>query len=354
MGKKESEAQVVYNIIDSVKGGCGKTSFSLMLALAIQRQYQEENKKTQEIINETAVHACLMDMDIQGTSLEYLLLGLDGRDERKTHYLNEIISQSGGENKSYVRPIKWGMKNSGNEIAEETLQLDAVFSSPNQNDKDRYKAVSSQNYSPEVMYSTFRAGLTHFLKEDLKAQRPYNYDHIIFDMPPNSDGYSDAVYDCLFHNKYKVTSKKSRRNLFIMQTLDIGHRFAAREYFKKLMSSNDKSCNADGIFFVYSNISLNSQKSIENIKHAVIETKVSIEKMEGLNDSIKDRIYFVGVRFIEEYYELCVKQNAIVNTPVSNEIAFPILFLEKYRNNVGQGTSYREYTRELIDLMEGK
>ena len=54
----------VYNIVQSVKGGCGKTTFSIMLAGFLgKKENRDECGKT-----------CLVDADFQGTSLIHLFI----------------------------------------------------------------------------------------------------------------------------------------------------------------------------------------------------------------------------------------------------------------------------------------
>lgn len=58
----------IYNIIDSVKGGCGKTTFGIMLSLLLDK-YRTKKKNNGETM------ACMVDVDIQGSALLYLLFG---------------------------------------------------------------------------------------------------------------------------------------------------------------------------------------------------------------------------------------------------------------------------------------
>ena len=48
----------IYNVVQSVKGGCGKTTFSIMLSSFLGLN------KNREKMGET----CLLDVDFQGTS----------------------------------------------------------------------------------------------------------------------------------------------------------------------------------------------------------------------------------------------------------------------------------------------
>ena len=82
-----------YSIIDSVKGGSGKTSLSLMLTLAAQKYMQEKSPSSDA---KNILHSLLLDMDMQGSSLDYLLFeGGRSTDEaisnRASNTLNDAI-----------------------------------------------------------------------------------------------------------------------------------------------------------------------------------------------------------------------------------------------------------------------
>lgn len=84
----------VYNIVQSVKGGCGKTTFSIMLAGFLgKKENRDECGKT-----------CLVDADFQGTSLIHLFIhdeNLDKTAPRKC-YLNEKMRRYNSYH-NYVR-----------------------------------------------------------------------------------------------------------------------------------------------------------------------------------------------------------------------------------------------------------
>lgn len=305
------EKNMIYNIVDSVKGGCGKTTFSILLSLLIDKFWMGDRAN-----DETGV--CLMDMDIQGTSLLYLLEGktyLDREEnEKELCTLNDWIASVEGDKEKvseYVRKCRFpslGERQAGE-------RFDVVFCDPRPEQKKRFRSVSNQNYSPEVMYSTYRMGLIDFL-DQIGKQTPYSHGHIIFDMPPNSDGYSDAIYDIMLKQDYSVLKKGDLCNLFLMQTMDQGHRQTSLDYFQEIVNSEgfDKF---HAIFFVF-NDWLNWNKDPGLFHEACVQVKEICKKC-GLDDVKCDRIYCVGLNFNEDYYRLCTQTDGIRNAkqPVS-------------------------------------
>lgn len=340
--------KVYFNIVDSVKGGCGKSTFSIMLALALdeQQRLEREAKKTE------GTNVCLVDMDLQGTSMAYLLfgrgiesLGIKSLSNAEM-YLNEKVTtyQDKKKEKEYVAQVDW--KDEDNK----SHMFHVVLSSPKQRDKNRYKAVSSQNYSPEVLYSTFRTGLANMLGRDqLFARTPRQFKHVIFDMPPNSDGYSDAVFDCVMDAKHRVIESGDECNLFLVQTLDMGHRFATESYFQDFITRNQNNCPATRIFFVFNNVSLYGENDYgRHFNDAVAQIKKMLKKM-SLSDKVKRQIYFVGIRFNEAYYRLCTTGDGIKNMQMPAGILRPVLFLENIDGPIGQ-----IHTEDLLKVMEGR
>lgn len=235
MGAEKDKAVKVYNIVDSVKGGSGKTTFALMLSLLLDNKLTGSRKN-----NETS--SCLIDMDIQGSALLYLLYGksfLNGETDKemaeRIAYLNDRVVAVGEESnmkRNYVNPFFFRDKETSGP------RTDVIFSDPRTESKKKFRSMSNQNYSPEVLYSTYRMGLGNMLS-NLKGMKEYVHRHVIFDMPPNADGYSDAVYDVMLKKEYSVMEEDDKCNLFFMVTMDMGQRSATMDYFFELVSSEN-------------------------------------------------------------------------------------------------------------------
>ena len=103
MGGEKKESAKVYNIVDSVKGGSGKTTFALMLSLLLDKKLTESRENGESSV-------CLVDMDIQGSALLYLLFGksfLDGeKDRERIAYLNDRVIAVGEESDMNTTQMK--------------------------------------------------------------------------------------------------------------------------------------------------------------------------------------------------------------------------------------------------------
>lgn len=340
MSKKRLKKRTVYNIVDSVKGGCGKTTFSIMLGLSLYEKRRlamvadTGSSRSAESINP---NTCLVDVDIQGTAMQYLLFGKNYILPEGTIYLNDRITEFEETGKTFTNHLQWG-----------NLKLDVVLSSPEQKVKNRYRAIANQNYSPEVMCSTFRIGLFNMLN-NIHSQNEYTYEHVIFDMPPNPDGYSDAVLDCTLNSDYSIMDEEDLCNLFIMQTLDMGQRQASIEYFLDLIT-RENSLKINKIFFVFNDF-LDFKSCDSPTKEVKKDFETAILQIQNRTDSVpnseawKNKIYFVALNFYPRYFRLCTTTDGIINGDEKDkildgpeEILNPVKYLHDYNGECESST----------------
>lgn len=339
--RKGIKMKKVYNIIDSVKGGCGKTTFSLMLSLLMDDRCKEKQ-------NNNESNVCLIDMDIQGSALVYLLFGGNYFQDEKAwkafRFLNDRIVAVGDSEKDtreYIHRFQFQDK----EKDRKAPGIDVVFSDPRPEIKKRYRSLSNQNYSPEVLYSTYRMGLANMLSK-LDGEKTYLHEYVNFDMPPNSDAYSDSVYDVLLKKEYTIMEKDDVCNLFLLQTVDQGQIQATSDYFSELASSENFQ-KINKIFFVF-----NDWMDYENgeglFNEAVSSVKAHIKNCQ-IPEEIWNNIYFVGLNFDKDYYRLCTQNDGIQNQFMPENM----LCLIKYITNI-EGEKIKIQTNARADMEETK
>lgn len=334
-----------YNIVDSIKGGCGKTSFSLMLASALYN----ENKKQPP---------CLFDMDFQGTSLAYLLFGKEHKDWKKSigidMFLNERVVSFKDHSRRYIKRVEWkgsdgsGAPHSSGMDPESTFYV--AMADPDPKMKDKYKARSNQNYSPEVTYGIFRYGLAKLLEpENLETELLEKPGHVILDMPPNIDGYSDAALGCILNNP-----KQNHVNYFIMMTFDQSHIHITMDWFKDFLTKEQSQRMPERIFFTFALTPRDqrqdtySQKKLVNLfTERTKWIRTTIDRELNLSEEERDRIYFVVVGHNDQYYRLCCEHDGITNYSV--DISMPVILIEDYKGNLEKDKA----TKVCIKVMNG-
>lgn len=315
----------VYNIIDSVKGGCGKTTFSLMLSLLLDDHYKES-------LHNDESNVCLIDMDIQGSALVYLLFGRnyfqDEKEWKSFKFLNDrivAVGDSRGDPEKYIHKFQFKNEEEGQKIP----GIDVVFSDPRPEIKKNYRSLSNQNYNPEVLYSTYRMGLAKMLS-GLDREKAYCYEYVNFDMPPNSDAYSDSVYDVLLKREYTVMKEDDVCNLFLLQTLDRGQIQATLDYFGELVSL-ETFPKINKIFFVFNDWM--DYEEGENLFGEVVSSVKDYVKDCPISEEMRDNLYFIGMNFNKAYYRLCTQNDGIRNQPMPEDMLYLIKYITDIEGN---------------------
>ena len=247
-----------YIIVTSVKGGCGKSSVSLRTAIELL----EEDPKRNVII---------IDMDILGTCLErfvdgkikgdgslqsendiamvdsgllngsiYLVCQSEKHEDKQKRYFTDLVIQDYAKLKDTVVWRDYAVKrkdasaNDGNGenvssdvtveeknavIVSENLHI--VFSSPEQAVKNMFQPKNASGYRSVVSIRYYKEVLRSFVQK-LNDNSIQKFTHVIFDMPPNSDPYSECIYDILQKDE-KVKKKKAGLELRVVSTYDVAH-----------------------------------------------------------------------------------------------------------------------------------
>lgn len=371
--------QRCFNIIDSVKGGSGKTSLSLMLTLAAQRYIQKENPTADA---GKIRHSLLMDMDMQGSSLAYLLFenskaDQDGGNEsnRAPCTLNDAIlryyrrkapqfistpefffsNDLGGVPSNPEEPTE------GGETPKNSYKIAVALASTKMLERDRFRAVSRMNYSSQITYDAFGAGLRAVLKaSNLNSYLPDRLEYVFFDMPPNSNGYSDCVLDLLLSGAQEkpTIDLEYPRNYFELMTLDCGHISATLDWFEQFVTQGQYRF-PDHFFFVFNNVPPNISRMEYNeaenhfndvyLREAVamIQERLNILK---LVDSDRNRVYFVGVSYQEEYLKRCCSAGSLLSSVSSGQLSTEMLTPIKFLMSM-DGKYSADCTDELLKLM---
>lgn len=371
LGPRKELAQRCFNIIDSVKGGSGKTSLSLMLALAAQRYMREREHK-----NHTN-YSLLMDMDMQGSALRYLLFGDNPPDEKKvpdtlndailkyyTKKMPEFISKPSFFFSSDIGevPSSDDEATAGEGGQSEEYQIAVALASTEMSDRDRFRAVSRMNYSSHITYDAFNSGLKTVLKEsNLNSYLPDRLQYVFFDMPPNSNGYSDCILELLLSDNVANSTVDSKypRNYFELMTLDHGHIRATLDWFQHYVQ-RERYHFPDHFFFVFSNIPssisqmewdvANGQFKDKYLREAIFTVKEKLDDLK-LSEENRKRIHIVGVSYQDEYLKKCCSSGTLASTPqngLNRSLLTPIKFL---MNMDGTHHEDTKCTDELLELM---
>lgn len=272
-----------YNLINSVKGGCGKTTFSIYLARYLRK-------------------SLLIDMDLLGTSMQVLVYGNDNS-SRNTAYTNDVFQKIENNRKKFVDKIDL---NNGECI-------NVIFSTMDNTEKDKFKGGKHSGYTPVVKHSMFRQGLKELLKHH-KTLDGERIEHFVFDMPPNSDGFSDAAMECIFNPRYSYLAENDRKNLFMMIGADWGQTIAAIYELKTLLLREDG--NEPDRIFVVINCNLGNYFEVSDYNSRKHEIEKALNTWH-LKEELKNKIIFLKMKHNEYYTKLGIAGKGLKEATMS-------------------------------------
>lgn len=299
-------------MVDSIKGGCGKTTFSIMLAQFLQRMNQDRYVEDR---------ICLLDFDFLGTGLVSLFFGTSEKIEekllKKHEYITKIIRGFDTGYKKYLCDCK---------IDDDSFLVG--FGDPDYRRKEAYYMSSQLNYTPVIHYEIFRNGICQILKSGFRDQIDKVVNSVVLDMSPGVDAYSCIVKDCLFDKTYSdFLDEEDKRYYFLMTGIDNSQLYAAANYFQEFMRDVDKCPNK--LFIVLNdwvNIAAGDKSMTEKEQKELYQAWTrEFECYVGdsfVGDQVK--VYFLIPHYFDKYWECIHKREALINN--RNKIFLEIPF----------------------------
>ncbi len=340
-----------YNIIHSVKGGCGKTTFSLMLALNLAYCRNDT-------VTEKCKPVCLLDLDFLGSSFEYLMLGEPqgkGANSQQTKYFNQIIDNySHSTAKNFVRTIQFPVDtNSSVEGPSETgtmdnnIPIDVSFASPDYMVRNKYRLSMETNFSQTLLTNINKNNWNKFLKDNcINKTMELPYRHVIIDMPPNSDVISDFVIEGLLNHQNGLR-KNDEINYFLLQQLDSCHYRATCDWLIDLLNHVEYSL-PDRIFIGFWTPLESADEFFGNAANFY-----SLQlKNKGISDEVIGKIKYIQIKYNSDYQKQTMDISGIANAKgiTIEMITNPVQSMISKGKYIEKG----EYIKTLINAMEEK
>lgn len=277
-------------IVDSVKGGCGKTVEALGAAIRESLNLREGSfEKYYNKLQHKGKYSevCIIDMDLLGTSIEHTLMqqrfirdskvqcseeGEVGLQRKADIYLNDLVDDGSNFKKQCASTFLA-------DTHDGKCTFDLIIASPDEKDRHRFRTSSNSNYVKQITPTYFR-GVLKKLIERLKDE----YKVIIFDMPPNSDPYTDTVFELMLDINERLDKNKRKKDMVeleIVSTYDRAHIHANADWLAELFSGKDRRWQPlDEVRFI-----LNDNMNV----YSAIENRGSIDK-DAIKSVILDKV----------------------------------------------------------------
>lgn len=208
---------VVHHIVYSTKGGCGKTAFSLCLSYTDLSKFIEkisENEGTTYSAYAQPTASLLsynfyLDLDFLGTSLIECLF-LSDEEKKGCITMQDLIfnRRTVNELKKIISCVNKGgqssRENSSDCVTVNNVMLYVIPSAFDQKEKNNFQV--KRKHTPLLRYDEFRHEINYiishikiFADNDNIKKSDYTLNYI-YDLPPNSDGYTEAFFEEIFKN----------------------------------------------------------------------------------------------------------------------------------------------------------
>ena len=282
----KTDKKMNFYVVDSVKGGCGKTTLALWTALELRNEFQRE--------------VCYIDLDLLGTSTEKHINQPKNKD---SCYLNELfINNRRDIQKRKVINSKYFSYPTGDGYQvlpspqDDAVRISMVFSSPEQGMKNKFRP-NLPIYGNYIDYSFFARRIKELFDELYYG----GFTDIVIDMPPNSDPYTDSIFDLLLNISNDKEEYSVDLHLFIVSTYDRDHIEANRQWCVDLLQKDAK------------------WKSLSSISWFFNDVRNSIDAIHAKGQFDKRELIIVPVEPINTIYGKDINLFSILFSPVLSE-----------------------------------
>lgn len=266
----KDEKKIQVHVVSSVKGGCGKTAFSLFKALDLaydERNSDKENRYASVV---------WIDADFRGTASKVLFYGKNEEDfqmmyvdkniekilQEKPDIFDATISKNNllAFSKEYVKYTindylceriqetdKMLARGYACQLSKEPKSIngiiDFIFSSPQEEDKKIFgygtgiPTVEIGRFThrmDKLLYRLAETGKMKTRAEGSEQDRVHRYRHIVIDMPPGDDAYSEALRTVVLRLA-KERDKEIDLHSYFVSTNDRGHLYALYDKLKDVL-----------------------------------------------------------------------------------------------------------------------
>ncbi len=349
MAKDKKEKIQIY-VVNSVKGGCGKTAFSIFKAMELAKEEREEdkNKKPEEI----KPSVIWLDADFKGSATKALLYGQNKEDFNGMNKDNTIEAKKKKEkerdpganlyeaavnnvanrlcfHENYVRyTLNDYLREKITQIdkmiiagyvygeyEQENYELntkervgcingliDFIFASSSIQDKKIFNYGSGSSaveigrftYRMRTLLSKlFQMGSTRTKAGVGANDKVYGYKHIVVDMPPGDDVYSNALLQVIRQLAAEQEDYEIEIHNYLMTTNDRGHRFAMLESMQDTHAYLEKCKRKETTYVVLSEV---REKEFDN-------QKPCMDQIAKQNNENETKVLIN--KFQEQYYKFC-------------------------------------------------
>lgn len=309
---KMDEKVKVY-LVHSVKGGSGKSAFSLFKAMTLAVQNKERVKDASVLY---------FDADFKGTATKTLLYGKDDAAFQALNHVSLEGLQGDGHTsvapsiaglafasefqynnlndffKNHISVYKEILVNGGvycNVGESNTLfaYLDFIFSSPCAQEKYFFQYENDDRVLPLLNIGWYRLRIQQLLKQIIESDE---YQHIVIDMPPGEDEYSRELVKVL---EAMYAENSIELYWYSITTNDKGHLDSEYEDMLEKMRTNKMHKAYDRYVMVYN--------ELRDSEFADVEAKCRTlkDELNNIGSESTAHVFYLKNTYRKGYYDFC-------------------------------------------------
>lgn len=287
---KNEKCQIVFDVVNSVKGGSGKSTIALQLAA-----FWAAKKGTD---------AFIIDLDLRGTSWKTTYENNYSPNDKGNQYINSMMYGFEAEDALF-----WHLSVEN----ENSLTLKTSLSNVQLCIADPSFNSDMDDLRVDLLESTVYDIIDKIIKRR-KFQREI---HIILDMPPSYERHAERVVkhllmdkgSSLFKRYYKEDEIKYRINLFMIYAITPSHVDQNIRYIENFLKYSDYSSalslfvkhDAFSIFFVGNDVSnvIGEENKLTNTDNIIRHMKKSLESItmgddfSDVSKRMKEKLYVI-------------------------------------------------------------
>lgn len=314
-----------FHIVHSVKGGSGKTTYSLLKAIDLATPTEKHPHPK----------VLYFDADFKGTAIKTLIYGKDVTafsSIQNLHFYDDIVMKSGqgisymqGKfvfKKEYVANtlndylhkketnltdvlVKGGFEGvicteEHEDSSEDGLiaNLDFVFSSPFSEQKSMFSCASDRNELEQLDLGIYYKRMQKLFGEIKSC----GYTDVVLDMMPGEDNYSKELLRVI--NEFNTCDKKGEVQVYFyaITTNDLTHIDAEFEAMAYRLRTRSKWKPYEKYIIVFNR--LRDDEFLASLETCCTQLK---EMLEARNKDVLDRVFYTSCKYHHSYYEFCRK-----------------------------------------------
>lgn len=260
--------ECVHHIVYSTKGGCGKTAFSLCLSYTNLNKFIEEifSTETQSQIN----YNYYLDLDFLGTSiLECLPISHEAQNNCTT--MQDLIFNRRAIDSIIELTDEAAQKNEMVD-SNNNVKFFAIPSAIDQKEKNNFQV--KRKHTPLLRYDEFRYEINAIISyiEILTSAKQLNNNYnlnFIFDLPPNSDGYTEAFFEEIFK---KTNDEKANNKIILYILYNNDAMLTSNLKWLKIFISENKNRRCKIVLVYTDNLKSTKQEDSEALCQMIKET----------------------------------------------------------------------------------